>query len=169
METPLPLTWKKCEKTNSLRGNKIITPPTREENLPEWLTTFEHLDSGTVVIWESLDRLTWTSISGLSDNLTKHFGVTYRNFLSSTKIYVGGTFVEPIDPLFITPGFRYYDYDEQTAMALEPLRIPVKIEGADEKAIITVRGICASVWFWLRRKEQGRYQEKPKSSLANYE
>ena len=119
--------------------SRIVTPPPREESLPEWIEAFEDLSHGTVVVWEDLDRLTWSSISGLTDNLTKHFGVTYRNFLSSTKLYVADKLVEPIDPLFVTPGFRYYDYDEQTATALEPIRIPVKIEGSDEKAIVTVR------------------------------
>lgn len=135
-------------------NNRIVTPPPREEDLPVWLKEYNDNSHGTIIIWEKLDRLTWSTISGLSGNLVEHFGITYRNFLSDTRIYVGETLVEPIDPLFITPGFRYYDYDEQTAQALEPLKVPVKVEGGVEKAIVTIRASVFPYGFGSLDKEK---------------
>jgi hypothetical protein len=48
--------------------------------------------------------------------------------------------LEPIDPLFITPGFRFYDYDADRAESLDPVRIEVKTEDSkDLKGIMEVR------------------------------
>lgn len=149
--------------------NRIVTPPPREENLPAWLEPFQDLSSGTVVIWEKLDRLTWTSLSGLTGNLIEHFGVVYRNFLSKTRLYVAETLVEPIDPLFITPGFRYYDYDEQIAQALEPLKVPVKVEGRDERAVITIRASVLPYGFGAVEKDRpiSSKNQNPRWSIMN--
>ena len=50
------------------------------------------------------------------------------------------TVLEPIDPLFITPGFRYYDLDADRAIAEDPIKIEVKSEdGKEVKGVMEVR------------------------------
>ncbi len=121
------------------KNGRLQTPEAATNAPPSWLKGKIPSDHGTIVIWEKLDRLSWKTMSGLTNNLAEHFGVTYRNFIARTKIKVADTIVEPIDPLFTTPGYRYFDYDEDRAVALDPMRIPVKVEGKEDKAFVTVR------------------------------
>jgi hypothetical protein len=128
------------------QDGRIITPKPKKSSLPAWVQGAidkqfpkNSFKSGTVVIWEKLDRLTWSTISGLTGHLIEHFGLTYRNYLTNTKIVVDGNNVQSIDPLFITPGFRHYDLDDDIAEAMEPMRIPVKVSDGDERAIVNIR------------------------------
>lgn len=116
-------------------SGKIIMPAARPAALPAWVKSFlrEHvgaddLEHGTIVVMEELDRLSWKTARSLKVNLLEHFGVTYRNFLRDAALFVDGTKVEAVDPLFITPGMRLFDLDEDRALALEPMVIPVKNE-----------------------------------------
>ena len=72
-------------------------------------------------------------------NLLPHFGVTFRNYVGQTAIKFDGTSVEPLDPLFITPGFRGYDIDEDRATSIEPAIIEVKNPLTGEKSEVRVR------------------------------
>ncbi len=40
---------------------------------------------------------------GLRENLCRQFGVTYHKLRGDAALYVDGSYVEPIDPLFVTP------------------------------------------------------------------
>jgi hypothetical protein len=80
-----------------------------------------------------LDRLIYPKVLKLKEFLLQQIGVTYRNFLRSVDIFVGETKVDPIDPLFITPGLKFYDEDDDKAEALPPLVLDVKT--ADKKEI----------------------------------
>lgn len=82
--------------------------------------------SGTVILLDKLDRLEWQTTSRLVDNFVRQFGSTYHKLRGEAAIYVDGTFVEPIDPLFLTPGFRYFDLDDDRAEALDPVRVEVR-------------------------------------------
>ena len=111
---------------------KIRIPTPAEAKLPDWLATsvdtaFEGTPKhGTVVHVGELDRLTWKTVTALERHLLQHLGLTYRNFLRDVKITVNGKRVEPIDPLFTTPGYRFYDLDHERAEPLEPLEFEVK-------------------------------------------
>lgn len=112
---------------------EIIVPEAREASLPRFVQDYvkEHLpegkfSKGTVVVIDKLDKLTWKAINPLADNLMEHFGVVYHKLRSQFEIYVNGKRVEPIDPLFLTPGYRWYDLDADRAKALDPLHIDVK-------------------------------------------
>ncbi|MGY3547367.1 ATP-binding protein [Bradyrhizobium sp. USDA 4469] len=89
----------------------IEEPETAElpEFVQRYLTdnklTFEH---GTVVVWVMPDRLSYRKASTLKEHLLDDFGVTYRYMLNDVELNVGGKKVEPVDPLFLTPGSRYY-------------------------------------------------------------
>src|SRR5262249_13421954 len=97
--------------------------------------TFSSFDHGTAVVVSKidLDRLSYSKVLKLKEFLLQQIGVTYRNFLRSVDIFVGETKVDPIDPLFITPGFKFYDEDDDRAEALPPLLLDVKT--ADKKEI----------------------------------
>src|SRR5581483_11179874 len=107
-----------------------------------------------------LDRVRWTTPLGLRRHLLEHFGVTYRNFLYHVQLYVDGEPVQPIDPLFLTPGMLYYDLDEDRAVPLEPLRIavPASLGGAADDEIRVRFAYLPATFGSLdkRRKAEGR-------------
>lgn len=118
----------------------VGVPPARAATLPDWVVG--RLDErggvpehGTIVVISKIDpdRIrTRANMAGGTDPeklksfFMEQFGVTFRNFLSHTPVTVDGKKVDPIDPLFITPGARFYDIDKDRAEALPPLIIPVK-------------------------------------------
>jgi hypothetical protein len=119
--------------TNSDTG-RIVVPEAEPAELPAWLaaeiaTRFGGaLEHGTAVVIEKLDpnRLSWKTKTALERHLLQGIGTTYRNFLRQATIWVGEKRVDPIDPLFTTPGFRFYDLDEDRAEALEAHSFEVK-------------------------------------------
>ena len=59
-------------------------------------------------------------------------GITYRNFTRSIDIYIDNQLVEPVDPLFITEGYRWYDENSLRAEALPILE--TQIENSYDKS-----------------------------------
>lgn len=121
-------------KYNDAAGEIVVPPPTKAK-LPAFVQ--EHIKGrfpggewtkGTVVVIDKLDRPTWKTQGALRENLLQHFGVTYHKMRRHMDIWVHDTSVEPIDPLFITPGFRFYELegDPDRAEPLDPLRIEVR-------------------------------------------
>jgi hypothetical protein len=127
------------------QNGRIVIPPARPAQLPEHVRLYLadlnfSANHGTVVVIEKIDRLTWRNPATLKTNLLEHFGVIYRNYLRNIRLTVQGTKVEVVDPLFLTPGARYYDLDEERAEELEPIRIDVRDKDSKEpKGTITVR------------------------------
>jgi hypothetical protein len=113
---------------------EIVVPPPVTAALPKFVQKqIEKIypdgwTSGTVVLIDKLDRLEWTTANGLRENLLRNFGVTYHKLRNEVALYVDSTYVEPIDPLFLTPGFRFYDLDGDSdhAQPFEPVTIAVK-------------------------------------------
>jgi hypothetical protein len=132
-------------------NGRIVVPPARPAKLPKWLAKkirdqlgiddFEH---GTVVLIEKLDRLSWKTRIALERHLLQGIGVTYRNFVRHTGIWVGDKRVEPVDPLFTTPGYRFYDLDEDRAEALEDQSFEVK-DPDTRKSLGTVKVRYSSI------------------------
>jgi hypothetical protein len=109
---------------------EVNVPEGEDSYLPEFVS--EYLDrqgiklgSGTVVVWVRPDRLTYNQATTLKEHLLDDFGVTYRYALprfevdsetnkqklvsaGRVKLYVLDKAVEPIDPLFLTPGARLF-------------------------------------------------------------
>lgn len=83
-------------------------------------------ESGTVVVIDKLDRLEWTTTTGLRRNLLRHFGVTYHKLLTETAIYVDNDNVRPIDPLFLLADGQFYALDDDRAQALDPLKLTIE-------------------------------------------
>lgn len=94
------------------------------------------LVSGTVVVWDKLDsaRVDRARREELRNRLVSDLGVIYRNYLVDVPMTVDGVRVEPCDPLFLTPGFRYFDLDDDRAEELEA----AVIEVADKATKTTV-------------------------------
>ncbi len=110
---------------------KMQIPAPKPAALPAWLTkqlkpnvsAFKH---GTIVVLEHLDNLSWKMGGKLQTELVRHFGACYRNYLGQSSIRVNDELVKPVDPLFLTEGALYFDYDDQRAEAVQNLEIPVK-------------------------------------------
>lgn len=106
--------------------HRINTPETVMEEPPAFV--IDHLKRtkgwpmahGTVVVWDKLDstRLDYKTRDALRDSLLSNLGVIYRNYLVDVPMTVDGHKVEPCDPLFLTPGFRYFDLDDDRAVEL---------------------------------------------------
>ena len=107
-------------------NGRIVVPPAQPSKLPNWVRReireqmgIEEFARGTVVVIDKLDRLTWKTRKALERHLLQGIGTTYRNFLRHTGIWVGEKRVVAVDPLFTTPGCRFYDLDSDRAEALE--------------------------------------------------
>lgn len=112
---------------------EIIVPEGMPATLPRFVLDYTKkyfpegkFAKGTVVVIDKLDKLTWKAINPLADNLMEHFGVVYHKLRSQFELFVNGKRVDPIDPLFLTPGFRWYNLDADRAKALDPMHIDVK-------------------------------------------
>lgn len=107
----------------------VSVPPVEQAELPGFVEAYLkrkkiNLKTGTVVVWVKPDRLTYAQASTLKEHLLDDFGTTYRYLLprkevdadGNTKSLFAGAFnlvvedvaVEPVDPLFLTPGCRLY-------------------------------------------------------------
>lgn len=132
-------------------NGRIVVPPARPASLPKWVAKairdqlgIDEFSHGTVVLIEKLDRLSRKTRNGLERHLLQGIGITYRNFLRHTGIWVGDKRVEPLDPLFTTPGSRFYDLDEDRAEALEDQSFEVK-DPDTRKSIGTVKVRYSSI------------------------
>ncbi|MBA2633271.1 MAG: ATP-binding protein [Chloroflexi bacterium] len=109
---------------------KILVPEPRPAVLPQWLKSrletryrSDGPEHGTVVLVEKLDRLTFRTAGKLRPFLLEKTGVTYRRFLREITIRIDDQEAEPTDPLFLTPGFRYYEsYPIGRKMVTDPDR-----------------------------------------------
>jgi hypothetical protein len=120
---------------------EIVVPAPKVATLPRFVQEYVKDNwpggkfvKGTVIVIDKLDKLTWKSLNALSNALMEHFGVVYHKLRGQFELSVDGKRVEPIDPLFLTPGYRWYDLDADRANALDPLHIDVK--NKDTRAVI---------------------------------
>jgi hypothetical protein len=112
-------------------NGRIIVPEPIPAKLPKWLAAqvdkvFGGMPHGTIILIDKLDKTDWSTTKGLEQNLLPHLGVTYRNYLRKVKLVLNDKEVEPVDPLFLTPGARFYDIDENRAAEYPPLSIEIK-------------------------------------------
>jgi hypothetical protein len=111
---------------------EIVVPDAQTASLPPFVEDHiakaypEGWISGTVILIEKLDRLEWSTAQGLRDNLCRQFGVAYHKLRGEAAIFVDGAYVEPVDPLFLTPEFNLFDLDEERAQAFDPVRVEVR-------------------------------------------
>lgn len=131
------------------RGEIIVPAPERAD-LPDFVADHiqrafpEGWESGTIILVEKLDRLEWSTAQALRDNLSRQFGVTYHKLRGDAALYVDHFFVDPIDPLFLTPGFHLHDLDADRANPLDPIDIEVRDPESGES-----RGKLSLRYAWL--------------------
>ena len=94
-------------------------------DLPKFIKSFEgknliadKLESGTIIHYEELDKISPTTINTLKNNLLFDFGQTYFKLLNTTKMYVDNQEVKPVDPCFATPGMKGYE-DEMNNLTVQ--------------------------------------------------
>lgn len=114
-----------------------------EAQLPEFVQTYLDkkglsFDHGTVVVWVDPDRISYRTPALMREHLVDDFGVTYRYLLDKAELYVEGSKVEPVDPLFLTKGARYYLDEAKGGAKMErDWNIPVKY-ARDEEGTLTL-------------------------------
>lgn len=145
-------------------NHHINTPEIVMEQPPEFVV--KHLESanrwplehGTVVVWDKLDgsRLDYKTRDALRDNLVSNLGVIYRNYLVDVPMTVDGQRVEPCDPLFLTPGFRYYDLDDDRAVELPTAVVEVPDPVTKKvKGVMRVRFSRLPATFYRKPEHKG--------------
>lgn len=143
------------------QGGEIIVPPAKPAKLPVWVNEYidEHFPNGwhgTIVITDKLDRMTWKTIPAMQNKLFERLGVDHQKLRHRLELIVNGKRVEPIDPLFLTSGFKWYDLDADRAVALDPARIDVKNKESGEViGRVTVRYSYMSHRFASIEKSRG--------------
>lgn len=137
----------------------VALPKVKQADLPAWVVEYiastqgtegAKFDGGidkvkTVVVWRSLDKLKNPKIQAQVANMLEHLGITYAGWLPVVTLIVQGKPVEPVDVLFTSPGFRWYEIDG--APNAEPQRpITVMVKDRDgQKHEVTVRFSLLSV------------------------
>lgn len=106
--------------------------------LPKWLRDakddggpdLSSLNSGTVIVFEEMDRLRrtagWITAGSLKTKLLQHFGVIYRHFIPERKIVVDGVIAQAVDPLFLMEHGRFYRETSVPAQGVDARTIEVE-------------------------------------------
>jgi hypothetical protein len=119
------------EATAKLLTAKPDAPPSwvDTEKVGEDQKDFSSAASGTVIVFEDMDRLRslggWTLNESLKTKLLQHFGLIYRHWLPARQIYVNGVAAQAIDPLFLMEHGRFYDETTVRAQAVATRTIDV--------------------------------------------
>jgi Histidine kinase-, DNA gyrase B-, and HSP90-like ATPase len=155
------------------KGNRIEMPEQQPEDPPQFVLDYlaeegrlESFTSGTIIMWEGLDRVEPKRREGLRASLVTDLGVIYRNFLVECPMTVDGVDVEPCDPLFLTEGFRYYDLDEDRAIELPPADVEWKDKKTGE-IIGKMRVRFARMPATFFRKPEAKHTNRPGTSGTN--
>lgn len=149
-------------------NNRITTPQEEVAEPPAFVTDALKeagrwpMESGTVVVWDNLDpnRIDYKRREEMRNTLVTNLGVIYRNYLLSTPMRVDGVDVQPCDPLFLTEGFRYYDLDEDRAIALPEAVIDVN-DRRTKEPIGKLRVRFARMPATFFRKPEAKKTNKP--------
>jgi len=157
----------KIEEGDYGHGQPVQVEQAEPTELPTFLSGYlrkhfgKDLEHGTVVVIDKLDRLTWKTKTAISRHLMEHFGLIYRNFSRTSKVWVQGKKVDVLDPLFLTPGARYFDLDGDTtkAEALPGGVIDVKDQEA-RNVVGQVRVRYSSMPPWFARSAEDRLKTK---------
>lgn len=113
------------EKTEELLTAKPAKLPTWLAKAAKGDDTIDvaALKSGTVIVFEDLDRLRrlsgWIKADTLRTKLLQHFGVIYRHWIPERRIVVDGVAGQAVDPLFLMEHARFFDETAVRAQRVE--------------------------------------------------
>lgn len=137
--SPITKAWLDAREV-AAHGLQEIPAPVSAD-LPEFVQSYLDrkglaFDQGTVIVWVDPDRISYRTPALMREHLIEDFGVTYRYLLGRAELYVEGYKIEPVDPLFLTPGGRYFvPEDEGGAVLSREWNIPVKY-ARDEDGVL---------------------------------
>jgi hypothetical protein len=135
------------EVTKKVEEGEPLSPVARQEMLPAFVAQqieFEQLESGTIIVIETLDRVEpgFKTALGFDRNMKEHIGVIYRKQIPTVTFRVNGGPVEPVDPLFLDENARWHDLNGVKAQAIEPIEF--ELPGTDgRRGRVRIRG----AWF----------------------
>jgi histidine kinase/DNA gyrase B/HSP90-like ATPase len=144
------------EKGDLTEKGRIVVPAAGPGRIPGWLggaftERFGKTKHGTIVVIEKLDRGHRTA-KKLRADLLESIGVTYRNWLRGTPIWVDGDATQSVDPLFLMPEGRFFDLDDERAEPLPSTVIEVKPREGRPGGLIRVRYSYLPPTFQRRNK-----------------
>lgn len=109
-------------KNLQVEGQVVSLPEPSEQDLPQWIVDYVESSNAdaasfegglaavrTVVVWSDLDRLEWKNRQQATARYREHLGITYAGWLDVCRLVVDHLEVEPVDVLFTTPDYRFYD------------------------------------------------------------
>jgi hypothetical protein len=142
--------------SDAKKVDELLAPSPAQ--LPEWLVESEEninlsaLKSGTIIVLEELDRLQrlvgWIRASSLGPKLLRRFGVIYRYWLDERRIFVDGTQVQPLDPLFLMEKARHYDENGIRAERVETRAFEIE-NSEGKKGVVSIRAALLPPNFQL--------------------
>lgn len=144
---------------------KELRPATFEEE-----DFFKHATnkakSGTVLIIEKCDRIQNPNINSFCKHLSTELGQIFRKFLSARKIYIRGTEIAPVDPLFL-------DHEDTETFSDETFEVTTK-SGTTEAMRIRIVALpefdqATNARKGINQKNQGFYLMRNNREIASGE
>ncbi len=103
-------------------GQVVSLPEPSKSEIPQWVIDYVEASDAdtmefegglaavrTVIVWSDLDRLEWKNRQQATARYREHLGITYAGWLDVCRLVVDHLAVEPVDVLFTTPDYRFYD------------------------------------------------------------
>jgi hypothetical protein len=148
-------------KKLEVEGQVVALPEPDAQALPKWIVDYVEasetddadaatFDGGlgavrTVVVWSDLDRLEWKNRQQATGRYREHLGITYADWLDVCRLVVDHREVEPVDVLFTTPDYRFYDIPAfPKADPQQSVRFEIE-DSNGAKHEVVVRFSCLSV------------------------
>lgn len=140
-------------------------PVAQVEDPPTWVTNYSSLPkgSGTVILMDCVNpgRARWKKLDTFLDNVTHTISTTYYKLADDINIFLNGEEIWMCDPLFITPGLKGFDTDEDRAIPMESAQLDVRNEETDELlGTIRARYSVLPPTFGYKDKDAKRLNKK---------
>jgi len=128
---------------------QVFVPEAVSVPPPAWIReAVGDLSHGTVILLDQPDRLTsgFVNVGTFKEKILHHVGLIYRNFFREVTMRLIDTGrknviteVEPIDPLFLTPGARGYNELPVPAIGLPEATFTVKTKDGLSTGSVRIR------------------------------
>jgi Histidine kinase-, DNA gyrase B-, and HSP90-like ATPase len=137
-------------------GRTRQIPVRRLRALPAWARQHSTA-AGTLVVWRKCDRLTSNWSVGENDKLSRQLGRIFRYFIwSGVKLFLNGSLIAPIDPLFCNPNSPLGGAIEYGKPLTYRFRLP---DNSRRTATISVRfsELPIAKWHDLSNQDKRRF------------
>ena len=138
------------------KANPFTLPEEQEVDIfPEYIQecldkNFKEDSTGTIIAWNTCDRMTWKTDESIVKNLGWRVAMSYwRNIKAGLKISLLGTFINPIDPLFLDESCNH-------VKSCGPFTIKSN-DGSEKKVTNTIQAETYPTWQWpFKVKSEGK-------------